>query len=138
MAGDAEAICAKALRRLDPALEILHEISHGNVEACALKTERLHFGKHRILVSREPRKTREFNALVPKLREMGIIINDLYTPLATDLYKYIGADTIHLSEDGIALCADMVSEVILREAEKLPEKNRRENIENITGLGAPV
>ena len=78
------------------------------------------------------------NALVPKLREMGIIINDLYTPLATDLYKYIGADTIHLSEDGIALCADMVSEVNLREAEKLPEKNRGENIENITGLGAPV
>ena len=69
---------------------------------------------------------------------MGIIINDLYTPLATDLYKYISADTIHLSEDGIALCADMVSEVILREAEKLPEKNRGENIENITGLGAPV
>ena len=77
-------------------------------------------------------------ALVPKLREMGIIINDLYTPLAADLYKYIGNDTIHLSEDGIALCADMVTEVIRREADKLADTDRAEKEEKNTSLGAPV
>ena len=77
-------------------------------------------------------------ALVPKLREIGIIINDLYTPLAADLYKYIGNDTIHLSEDGIALCADMVTEVIRREADKLADTDRAEKEEKNTSLGAPV
>ena len=61
-----------------------------------------------------------FNAaLVPKLMEMGIVINDLYTPLSADLEKYIADDKIHLSAEGIALAADMVEAVIRREAEKL-------------------
>ena len=77
-------------------------------------------------------------ALVPRLAEMGIIINDLYSPLADDIYKFICADTIHLSDDGIALAADMVEAVIRREAEKLPDTERSESKDNITGLGAPV
>lgn len=78
-------------------------------------------------------------ALVPKLEEIGVIINDLYTPLSEDVYKYISDDTIHLSEDGIKLAADAVEAVIRREAEKLTDtsKNAQENKEN-TGLGAPV
>ena len=77
-------------------------------------------------------------ALVPKLLEMGVIINDLYTPLATDVYKYICEDTIHLSEDGIELCADMVEAVIHREAEKISDTARTEDKDKIAGLGAPV
>ena len=77
-------------------------------------------------------------ALVPRLAEMGIIINDLYSPLADDIYKFICADTIHLSDDGIALAADMVEAVIRREAEKLPDTERLESKDKITGLGAPV
>ena len=55
-------------------------------------------------------------ALVPKLREMGVRINDLYTPLTLDVERYIRADDlIHLSEEGIALCTALVENAI-REA----------------------
>ena len=47
-------------------------------------------------------------ALVPKLREMGVRINDLYTPLSADINRYICDDLIHLSEEGIALCTELV------------------------------
>ena len=77
-------------------------------------------------------------ALVPKLRELGVIINDLYTPISSDVYKYISDDTIHLSEDGIALAADMVEAIIRREAEKLTDTEKAQDIQKITGLGAPV
>ena len=78
-------------------------------------------------------------ALVPKLEEMGVIINDLYTPISKDIYKYICDDTIHLSEDGIRLAADMVESVIRREADKLAKakKNSKDEQKN-TGVGAPV
>lgn len=78
-------------------------------------------------------------ALVPKLEEMGVIINDLYTPISKDIYKYICDDTIHLSEDGIRLAADMVESVIRREADKLAKakKNGKDEQKN-TGVGAPV
>ena len=54
-----------------------------------------------------------YNALVvPKLRELGIEINDLHSLVMQDLYKYIGADQIHLSEEGIAVCAEQVVKAI--------------------------
>ena len=77
-------------------------------------------------------------ALVPKLVEMGIVINDLYTPLCEDLYKYVCDDMIHLSEDGITLAADMVEAVIRREAEKIADENEESCKEGRTTLGAPV
>ena len=77
-------------------------------------------------------------ALVPKLREMGVVINDLYTPLAEDVYKYICDDTIHLSEEGIAKAAEMVEAVIRREAEKITEKAAKTQSEADPSLGAPV
>ena len=43
---------------------------------------------------------------------MGIEINDLYTTVMQDLYKYIGADQIHLSEEGIAVCSEQVVKAI--------------------------
>ena len=77
-------------------------------------------------------------ALVPRLREMGVVINDLYTPLAKDVYRYVSTDTIHLSEEGIALAADLVEAVIRREAEKLTDEKKAQNDKEIAGLGAPV
>lgn len=50
--------------------------------------------------------------IVPKLMEMGIEINDLYTTVMQDLYKYIGADQIHLSEAGIEVCSKQVADII--------------------------
>ena len=58
-----------------------------------------------------------------KLKEMGIVINDLYTPLAEDVYRFICDDTIHLSEEGIAKATDMVEAIIRSEAEKIAEIN---------------
>ena len=78
-------------------------------------------------------------ALVPKLLEMGVVINDLYTPIANDVYKFICEDTIHLSEDGIALTADMVEAVIRREAEKLGDAKEKTNAASeAVSIGAPV
>ena len=78
-------------------------------------------------------------ALVPRLMEMGIVINDLYTPLSEDVYKYISDDTIHLSEDGIALATDKVEAIIRNEAEKLSgECAQPREAHSAASLGAPV
>ena len=78
-------------------------------------------------------------ALVPRLVEMGIVINDLYTPLSEDVYKYISDDTIHLSEDGIALATDKVEAIIRNEAEKLKgECAQSREVHSAASLGAPV
>ena len=54
--------------------------------------------------------------LVEKLnayaQELGIEINDLHSIVMQDLYQYIGADQIHLSEAGIDICAKQVVKVI--------------------------
>ena len=77
--------------------------------------------------------------LVPKLREMGVVINDLYTPLSEDVYKFICNDTIHLSEEGIALATEMVVDVIRKEAEKLTYSDDKNSVaEEETSVGAPV
>ena len=78
-------------------------------------------------------------ALVPRLMEMGVVINDLYTPLKTDVYRYICDDTIHLSEEGISLAADLVETVIREEAAKITKSNADStNDTNIDSIGAPV
>ena len=50
--------------------------------------------------------------IVPKLQELGIEINDLHSLIVQDIYKYIGADQIHLSEAGIELCSQQVVKAI--------------------------
>lgn len=50
--------------------------------------------------------------IVPKLQEMGIEINDLHATVMQDLYKYIGQDQIHLSPEGIEICAKQVADMI--------------------------
>ena len=55
-----------------------------------------------------------YNAvLVPKLKEMGFEINDLISLVKADVYKYIrDDDKIHLTDEGIDLCANQVVKVI--------------------------
>jgi len=51
--------------------------------------------------------------LVPKLQEMGIEINDLYSLVNQEILKYIREDDkIHLTDEGIAMCAAQVVKVI--------------------------
>lgn len=66
---------------------------------------------------------RRYNELiVPKLREMGILINDLYSAVAENIDEYICEDNIHMSESGIALCARLTADCIRKAAQSLPEK----------------
>ena len=50
--------------------------------------------------------------IVPKLQEMGIEINDLHATVMQDLYKYIGQDQLHLSPEGIEICAKQVADIL--------------------------
>ena len=57
--------------------------------------------------------TKIHEIIVPKLQQIGIKINDLHTAVSKDVHKYIKeCDKIHLSEDGINLCADLVVKAI--------------------------
>ena len=58
-------------------------------------------------------------ALLPRLQELGVVINDLHTLVSEDPQRYICDDLVHLSEDGIALCAKQVEYIIRQQAEKL-------------------
>lgn len=62
-----------------------------------------------------------YNAvLVPKLQELGIIINDLNAALIDDVDAYIREDDwLHLTELGIERCAKQVADIIQVEANKL-------------------
>lgn len=56
---------------------------------------------------------RRFNeAAVLPLREKGVAINDLYAVLAPDIYGNICDDLIHLSEQGVRLCAESTVKAI--------------------------
>lgn len=59
-----------------------------------------------------------YNALVvPPLKEMGVVINDLNAVLRADIQGCITeTDGIHLSEKGIRLCADAVEDCIRKTA----------------------
>ncbi len=53
------------------------------------------------------------NFIAPILSEMGILINDLHSVIAPDINKYIREDDkIHLTDDGIEVCAKKVIERI--------------------------
>ena len=55
--------------------------------------------------------------LVPQFRAMGLEINDLHTPIAADVYRYIRqTDKIHLSDEGAQLCAEQVARAIRADA----------------------
>ena len=58
-------------------------------------------------------------AVVPRLKEMGIVINDLYTPVSEDIERNICDDLTHLSDAGIKICAEAVENVIRQAADQL-------------------
>ncbi len=77
-------------------------------------------------------------ALVPRLQALGVQINDLYTPLAADVERYIRADDlIHLTDEGIALCAERV-ECAIRKAAALCENQKRASTGRSAMPGAPI
>ena len=54
-----------------------------------------------------------FNSLVvPKLKELGVKINDLHSLVAANIEDYICEDLIHLSPKGSELCANQVAKAI--------------------------
>ena len=55
-------------------------------------------------------RIKEYNAAaIRALTPLGIKINDLFSAVNSDLERYIRADDkIHLTDDGIDLCADLV------------------------------
>ena len=63
---------------------------------------------------------RRYNEIiVPLLSERGIVINDLYSLIASDVDKYVSDDLIHLNDAGIDICAAQVAKIIDREAKNL-------------------
>jgi lysophospholipase L1-like esterase len=59
-------------------------------------------------------------ALVPRLKELGVIINDLHALVYSDIDAYIRKDdNIHLTEEGIKVCAEQVARVIRETAAML-------------------
>ena len=60
------------------------------------------------------------SVIVPILKEKGIIINDLYTPMAKDVERYVRADDhIHLTDEGNEICAKQVANLILSVAKEI-------------------
>ena len=85
--------------------------------------------------------TAEYNkALVPRLREIGVRINELGEAIAEDVDKYIREDDrIHLSEDGIDFAAGLVAECIRQvAAECAGGAQKRESNAECGETGIPV
>ncbi len=74
--------------------------------------------------------------LVPKLVERGVLINDLYSVVIADLDRYLCEDTIHLSREGSALCADRTVDILRRAMAEAQEPGKQ--AQNWEGVGAPV
>ena len=62
-----------------------------------------------------------FNEIaVAALEKEGVIINDLHALLVDNKEKYIlASDNIHLTSEGVEVCARAVANIIAAEAEKL-------------------
>jgi len=59
-------------------------------------------------------------ALIPKLKELGVVINDLHSLVATDIPRFIlESDQIHLTADGASICAAQIENIIRQQAEML-------------------
>ena len=72
------------------------------------------------------------------LRDRGAIILDLNTPLYPERDRYICSDTIHLSEEGIELCASMIADTIKKAADGLAGSFGEGGKEDSALDGAPV
>jgi len=52
------------------------------------------------------------NAAVELLGRRGVEINDLHSPIAADVKRYISKDMVHLTEEGNELCAGRIAAMI--------------------------
>ena len=77
-------------------------------------------------------------AIVPKLREKGVIINDLHPLIYKDVNTLVCDDLIHLSDEGVDICARKVAEAILEAAKDLGESEITDCTSASDKLGAPV
>ena len=78
------------------------------------------------------------NAIVPKLREKGVIINDLHSIIAKDIPRLVSDDLIHLSDEGVRLAADAVIKEILSAAETIDDSTADERTIFDDASGVPV
>lgn len=83
---------------------------------------------------------RRYNVLiVPLLRERGILINDLNAALADDINRYICEDLIHLTEEGLEICAQQTVQFIQKAARSLPQSSTTQNaLDQKDPSGVPV
>ena len=74
--------------------------------------------------------------------EKGIIINDLYQLVSSDVDKYIRKDdNIHLSDEGIKVCAEQVADIVRKVSQTLGQNSKgklNSFIDNISFIGAPI
>ena len=85
----------------------------------------------------------KYNALiVPLLKEKGIIINDLYQLVSSNIDKYIRKDdNIHLTDEGIDVCAKQVADIIRSVSQSLRQDNEEQSnpfINDTHYTGAPI
>ena len=78
------------------------------------------------------------DAIVPKLREKGVIINDLHSIIAKDIPRLVSDDLIHLSDEGVRLAADAVIKEILSAAETIDDSTADERTISDDASGVPV
>lgn len=77
--------------------------------------------------------------LVPLLEEKSVVINDLYRTVAADIDAYIRKDDkIHLTDEGIRVCAKQVAECIVKTAESLKDVPSDTVCDVCDKTGAPV
>lgn len=83
----------------------------------------------------------EYNSLlVPELVKRGIEINDLHTPIYADVDRYICSDNIHLSPEGIEICAEITANAIRNAACDMADgkKTAESHTDSSLNGGAPV
>lgn len=80
--------------------------------------------------------------IVPLLKEKGIVINDLYSLVASNIGEYIRKDDkIHLTDAGIKVCSEQVAKIIIDVSKTLDigdEQNEDCMITDNYSNGAPV
>lgn len=79
----------------------------------------------------------EYNSLlVPELVKLGIEINDLHAPVYKDVERYICDDNVHLSAEGIELCAGLTANAVRNAA--IGMTDIKKSADAPQGSGAPV
>jgi lysophospholipase L1-like esterase len=78
------------------------------------------------------------DALVPRLIERGVIINDLHSLVVADLGRYISSDKTHLTPEGIEMCARATTDAILAAYKSLPAAKAENTPDHFDDTGVPI